>query len=120
MPRDLKQVHPLMGGVEYYRKFLSVLSKRIRPITSLLRKRVSFEFTPTMELIVSKILAKVATRSILVFPDWDAVADNPRLYHVYCDACIDDFGAALEQEQPGGAVRPVAYVSRTTLDSERY
>ena len=36
MPRDLKQVRALLGGVEYYRKFLGDLFKRIRPITSLL------------------------------------------------------------------------------------
>ena len=43
MPRDLKQVRALLDGVVYYRKFLRDLSKRIRPITSLLRKGVKFE-----------------------------------------------------------------------------
>ena len=57
---------------------------------------------------------------ILVFPDWDAVADGSRPFHVYCDACIDGFGAALELEQPDGSVRPIAYVSRATLDSGRH
>ena len=52
MPRDLKQVRALLGGVRYYSKFLRDLSKRIRPITSLLRKGVKFEFTPAMEVIV--------------------------------------------------------------------
>ena len=52
MPRDLKQVRAVLGGVGYYRKFLRDLSKRIRPITSLLRKGVKFEFTPAMEVIV--------------------------------------------------------------------
>ena len=41
-----------MGGVGYYRKFLRLLSKEIRPITSLLKKGVKFEFTPAMEVIV--------------------------------------------------------------------
>ena len=50
--RDLKQVRTLMGGVGYYRKFLRLLSKEIRPITSLLKKGVKFEFTPAMEVIV--------------------------------------------------------------------
>ena len=48
MPRDLKQVRALLGVVGYYRKFLRDLSKRIRPITSLLKKGVKFEFTPAM------------------------------------------------------------------------
>jgi len=39
---------------------------------------------------------------------------------VYCDACIDGFGAALEQEQEDGSIKPIAYISRATLDSERH
>ncbi|WP_431195313.1 RNase H-like domain-containing protein [Alloalcanivorax venustensis] len=30
------------------------------------------------------------------------------------------FGAALEEEQPDGSVRPIAYISCATLDSERH
>lgn len=35
-------------------------------------------------------------------------ADGSRPFHLYCDAGIDGFGAAIEQEQPAGSVRPVA------------
>ena len=90
IPRDLKQVGALLGGVRYYRKFLGELSKRIRPITSVLRKGFNFEFTPTMEANVREILVELAAAPILVFPDWDAIVDGPHLFHVYCDACIDD------------------------------
>ena len=110
----------LLGGVGYYRKFLRDMSKRIRPVTSLLMKGVKFEFTLGMEIIVREILAELAAPPILVFPDWDAVADGSRPFHVYCDACIDGFGAALEQEQPDGSVRPIAHISRATLNSERH
>ena len=73
-----------------------------------------------MEIIVREILAELAARPILDFPDWKAVDDGSRPFHVYCDECIDGFGAALEQEQPDGSVRPIAYISRATLDSERH
>ena len=119
MPRDLKQVRALLGRVGYYRKFLRDLSKRIRPITSLLRTGVKFEFTPAMEVIVPEILSGLAVPPILIVPDWDAVADGYRRFHAYCDACIDGFGAALEEEEPDGSVRPISYISRVTLDSER-
>ena len=46
----------------------------------------------------ARILAELATPLILIFPDWDAIADGSRPFHVYCDACIDGFGATLEQE----------------------
>ena len=87
-----------MGGVGYYRKLLRDMSKRIRPITSLLRKGVKFEFTPAMEVIVREILAELANPPILVLPDWDAVADGSRPFNVYGNACADGFGAALHQE----------------------
>ena len=102
MPKNLKQVRALMGGVGYYRKFLLDLSNRIRPLTVLLLKGVKYVFTPAMEVIVRQNLAELAAPPILIFPDWDAVADGSRPFRVYCDACIDGFGAALEQEQPGG------------------
>ena len=109
-----------MGGISYYRKFLPDLSKRLRPINSLLRKGVKFPFTPAMEKLVRDTLAELATPPILVFPNWDAIADGSRPFHVYCDACIDGFGAALEQEQEDGSIKPIAYISRATLDSERH
>ena len=65
-----------------------------------------------------EILAELAAPPILVFPDWDAVADGSRPFHVYCDARIDGFGAELEQEERDGSVRPIAYISRATLDSK--
>ena len=95
MPRDLKQVSALLGGVGYYRKFLRDLSKRVRPITSPLRNGVKFVFTPAMEVIVRESLAELAAPYILVFPDWDAVADGSRPFHVYCDGSNDGFGVAL-------------------------
>ena len=67
-----------------------------------------------------EILAELATPTILVFPNWDAVADGSRPFHVYCDTCIDGFGEALEQEQGGGSMKPIAYISLATLDSERH
>ena len=36
---------------------------------------------------------------------------------MYCDACIDGFGAALGQEQTDGSIKPI---SQVTLDSGRH
>ena len=73
-----------------------------------------------MENVAGEILAELATPPILVFPNRDAVADGSRPFHVYYDACIDGFGAALEQEQVDGSTKTIAYISRATLDSERH
>ena len=65
-------------------------------------------------------MTELTTPPVLVFPDWDAVADGSRPFHVYCDACVNGFGAALEQEQTDGSIKPIAYISRATLGSERH
>ena len=69
MPRDVKQARALLGDVRYYRKLPRDLSKRIRPMNSLLRKRVKFEFTPAMEVIVREIPADLAASPVLVLHD---------------------------------------------------
>ena len=120
MPKNLKQVRALMGGVGYFRKFMAGLAKRICPLTALLRKGVQYVFMQAVEVIVRQILGELAAPPILVFPDWDAVAVGSHPFRVYCDACIDGCGAALEQKQLAGSVRPGAYISRASLDSERH
>ena len=120
MPTDVKQVHAPMGGINYHRKLLPDLSKRLSPINSVVRKRYKFVFTPAMENMLRKILAELATPPILVFPNREAVADGSRPFYVYFDAFFDGFGAAFEQEQEDGSIKPIAYISRATLDSERH
>ena len=67
IPRDLKQLHSLLGGLAYYQKFLRDMSKRIQPIMALLKKGVIFSFTSSMEAIVRNMLAQLTAPSVLVF-----------------------------------------------------
>ena len=119
MPSD-HQPRFLLGGLSHYRKFPGYVSKRIEPITDLLQKGVKCVLTPATEVIIRELLAGLSAPSVVVFPDWDAVEDGSRSVRVYCDASIDCFGATLVQEQPDGLARPIAYIIRATLDSERH
>ena len=120
MSSDLKQLRSLLGDLSYYSKFLEYMAKRIRPITSLLKHGVKFIFTPSMEIIVRTLLGGLSAPPVLVYPDWDAVADNSRPFLLYCDASVDGLGATLEQEQKGGSIRPIVFISRANLESERH
>ncbi len=120
MPKTVKQLRALLGGLSYYRKFLPNLAKKIRSLSSLLKKEAKFVFTDDMESIVRGLLADLAAPPVLVYPDWDAVADGSRPFLLYCDASIDGFGGTLEQKQPDGSIRPIVYISRATLVSERH
>ena len=119
MPTDIKQLRSLLGGLSYYRKFLPNMACRIRPITALLKKGVAFDFTSILKDTVRALLAELAAPPILVFPDWDAVIDTSRPFRLHCDASTAGLGATLEQEQPGGSIHPIVYISRATLDNEQ-
>ena len=60
VPRDIKQLCSLLGGLSYYRKFLPNMAKHVRSITSLLKKRAVFDFTPPMEATVRALRAELA------------------------------------------------------------
>ncbi|CAB1121588.1 unnamed protein product [Ectocarpus sp. CCAP 1310/34] len=96
-PTNVKQLRSLLGGLSYYRKFLKNLATKVRPLNSLLKQGVPFKYTPGMVKVVKTF----------------------RPLRLCCDACIDGFGAALEQEQLDSSVRPIVYISRATRRAER-
>ena len=83
MPSDIKQLRSLLGGFSYYRWFLPDMARRIYPITALLKKGATFEFTTTMKDTVRALLAELATPPILVFPDWGVVTDKSRPFRLH-------------------------------------
>ena len=120
MPSDLKQLRSLLGCLSYYRKIFADMAKRIGPITSLLKQGVKSVFTPSMENIVRTLLEELSAPPVLVYPDWDAVADISHLFLLYYDASVDGFGANLEQEKKDASIRPIPFISRATLESARH
>ena len=118
-PTNIKQLRSLLGGLSYYRKFLPNLAVKLRPLNALLKQGVPFVYTDKMTALVKALLATLSKSPTLVFPDWDAVADGSRPLRLCSDACIDGFGACLEQEQPDKSVKPIVYISRATIPSER-
>ena len=119
MPKNTKQTRSLLEGIGYYRKFLKNIFTRLRPSNALRKQGDKLVFNPEMDAIVRGILHDLATPPNLVYPDSDAIADNSRHFRLFCDASIDGVGTTLEQQQPGGSIRPVIFISRTTLDNER-
>lgn len=44
--------------------------------------------------------------------------DGSRLFQLYCASCRDGFGATLEQQQQGGTIRPITFISQVPLPNE--
>ena len=119
MPNKVSELRSLLGGLSYYRKFLPNLSKRLQPITRLLKKDVPFSFSVEMESVVRKILKVLTKPPVLVYPDFEAARNGSRKFRLYCDASAAGFGATLEQPQNDNTVRPIVYLSRTVLPNEQ-
>ena len=105
--------------VSYYRKFLPNLSRRLEPITRLLKKNVPFSFDAEMEAIVREIFKVLTKPPVLVYPGFEAARDGSRKFCLYCDASTAGFGATLEQPQKDISVRPIVYLSRTMLPNKQ-
>ena len=119
MPNKASELRSLLGGLSYYRKFLPNLSRRLQPITRLLKKDVPFFFDAEMEAVVREILKVLTKPPVLVYPDFEAARDGSRKFRLYCDASAAGFGATLEQPQKDNKVRPIVYLSRTVLPNEQ-
>ena len=118
MPSNVKQTRALIGGIDYCHRFFGNPCTRLIN-TALLKQEGKNIFTPVMEATAREILRELAAPPILDCPGYDAVANNSRPFHLYCDATRDGFGATPEQKQPDGSVRPILFVNCATLDSER-
>ena len=72
MPYNVSELRSLLGGLSYCQKFLPNLSRRLRPITRLLKKDVPFSFDAEMESVVREILKVLMKPPVLVYPDFKA------------------------------------------------
>ena len=108
MPTVINQLRSLLGGLSYHRKFLANMAHHIRPITTLLKKGATFDFTSAMEDTVRALLAELAALPILAFPDWDAVMTR-----------LGPSASIATPVPPDGSIRPIVYISRATLNNEQ-
>ena len=119
MPQNVSHLRSLLGALSYYRRQLPKMAARTRPLNSLLRKGVKLEFTPHHERIVREMLDELSSPNVLAFPDFEAAISGSRKFRLVTDASADGLGVVIEQQQPDGSIRPLRYLSRSTLDNER-
>ena len=119
IPNNVSELRSLLDGLSYYRKFLPNLSRRLQPITRLLKKDVPFSFDAEMEAVVREILKVLTKPPVFVYPDFEVARNGSRKFRLCCDASAASFGATLEQPQKDNTVRPIVYLSRTVLPNEQ-
>lgn len=107
-PTEVKRFVHLAG---YYRKFIAGFGSIAEPMTRLLKKSCSWQWTEEQEFAFERIKHLLTTRPVLKYPDFE------RSFRLVTDASQVGLGACLMQDF-GHGWQPVAYASKVNNHAE--
>jgi hypothetical protein len=112
-PTNLKKLQSLLGKINFVRRFISNLSQKVLPFSSLLRLKKDQEFVwgDEQQKAFNDIKEYMKEPPVLVPPQLD------KPFKLYVAADTQTIGSALIQEFEGKEI-VVAYLSRKLLDPE--
>lgn len=111
IPKNSKEIKSFLGLAGYYHRFINNFSKISKPLTSLLRKDVTYKWDTFCDESFNKLKQVLITPPLLIYPDFD------KQFIVTSDASAFAIGAILSQgEIPND--RPICYASRTLSKAE--
>jgi hypothetical protein len=100
-PQNVSDIRSFLCLIGYYRGFIEGFSKISKPMTELLEKSKTFEWTPRREASFQELKKRLTTAPVLTMPDME------KSFSIYCDTSGQGLGCALMQD---GDV--VTYASR--------
>lgn len=114
-PNNVHQVRQFVGLCSYFRKYVKDFAQVARPLTSLTKKDVSFEWGATQSKAFEELKRRLIERPILAIY-------NPKLdTELHTDASKLGLGGILLQKQENNKLKPVMFYSRqTTKEEQRY
>ena len=107
----MKGVHSFLGHAGFYRQFIRDFSKVSKPLVSLLKQRVPFEFDDAYMNAFESLKKKLTSAPIISAPDWEL------LFELIYDASDYAVGAVLGQRK-NKIFYAIYYASRTLNYSE--
>jgi hypothetical protein len=111
VPKTVRDVRAFIGLAGYYRRHVRNFAEIARPLTSLTKKDVPFEWTTEHQQAFDKLKEILSTEPLLMYPDFF------QPFIVACDASTRAVGAVLSQLR-NGEERPIAYCSRRLNSAE--
>ena len=112
-PQDVSSVRGFLRLVNYYHRFLPTLSSVLHPLTQLLDKDHTWEWSHECEHAFNEAKRLVTSEQVLAHYDPDLPV------RVACDDSPYGLGAVLSHEMSEGSEKPVAFASRTLNRAER-
>ncbi|WVZ51477.1 hypothetical protein U9M48_002622 [Paspalum notatum var. saurae] len=100
-PRNVTEIRSFLGLAKYYRRFIENFSKIAKPMTELLKDKVSFKWNDKHEKSFQCLKDKVTTTPVLT------LLDLQKVFVVYCDTSRQALGCVLMQDN-----HVVSYASR--------
>ncbi|WVZ89782.1 LOW QUALITY PROTEIN: hypothetical protein U9M48_036146 [Paspalum notatum var. saurae] len=91
-PRHVTEIKSFLGLARYYRRFIENFSKIAKPMTELLKDKVSFEWNDKREKSFQCLKDKPTTTPVLTLPDLQ------KDFVVYCNVSRQGLGCVLMQE----------------------
>ena len=105
-PKDKRSLMRFLGMAGFYRKFCKNFSVITAPLTDLLKKDHSYNWTKSCEEAFDKIKSLLISQPVLAAPSFD------RPFKLAIDASDAGIGAVLLQEGHDGMDHPVSYFSK--------
>jgi hypothetical protein len=99
--QNVSHIRCFLGLAGYYRRFIEGFSKIFKPMTELLEKSQTFEWTPRREASFQELKKRITMPPALTMPNME------KPFSIYCDASGQGLGCVLMQH---GHV--VVYASR--------
>ena len=112
-PCSVKDLRQFLGLANYLHKYSKNYAALVRPLTSLLRKDVVWQWSPAQQAAFDATKRSLREAPVL------ALADYSKPFHVVCNASDFAIGCALMQHDDEGHERVVSYQSRQLKPAER-
>jgi len=112
-PKNVKDVRKFLGLANYYRRFIKDFAQVARPMNTLTRKDVKWQWRKEQWQAFDKLKEVFTLKPVLVAPDLD------KEFRVKVNASNYATGGVLLMKCSDKMWRPVAFISKSLSDTER-